>query len=97
MASELWIEELKQKCQLYIAIENDKYVEITAQDLLKLIELATTAPPLDALTQCQGREEDLKQEVEELEHETWTLRHENEALELRVEQLEEESERNLRA
>lgn len=103
MANELWIDELKmyaEKAQM----KEDPSVLVDPDDLLKLIELATAAPPPDALAQCQAREDELREEVQELEDDNWTLRHDVEALELerdelesQVQRLENEVERNLRA
>lgn len=89
MATELWIEELKMRAQRHIAIEHDQFEEISAHDLLKLIALATRAgPPSDALVQCQEREADLQEDLDDERHDNFDLRYENEHLSEQIAELE---------
>lgn len=87
--AELWIEELKMYAQKARVSEEPNVMSVDPEQLLKLIERATASPPVDALTQCQSREEALQEEVEELERENFDLRYENEHLAMRLDELEE--------
>lgn len=89
--AELWVEELKMKAQLEMskpAGERFETIFIKPDVLLLLIEMATEAPPADALLQAQVREAALKEEVDELEQDNFDLRYELNHTEERVDELE---------